>query len=533
LPLDPNNLPISSSETLLIVADDASLIAEEINKAVQQLRSANKQHVLFLLSSQKLTWQDTQIANFKWGSGVLKTLPLSGISEPEAKSIVSAWAKCGDEGLGRLKNTPPDSRWRSFYDEARSGSGQGSSFFGAALTIRYSQTDLEKHITALLDRLFIKDAKEETVPDGATLVKALAVICAVDCINAAKEADDLKLSTEIFAHLFRCEPGEVRKKFVIPLGDEAVANSSRNTLYSRHQNIARVVIDHIEPFGISFQDICSELVKAASYLHTQEVLLGIDMIPWNRLPRWFFKQDVDKDLGIRLVKDFIRAEPKNPVFFVDLSTFCRDLEQPEASVNMLRASFGQVNVDRKYYYEWATAEGYVGNKKQRGEIHYFKDIWLSGVSLADIIHKKYAMAKTTLPYKDDPVDVERATLSLAGLAAALSNFLGEEDIFLHACASSVRLGLLLNPNRDVRPSAKNQTSNSLHGNKSKCEEKGIVFPHQKLTKDDCLKELSNIKLGIVAAYLQCKDELPPDVPKGDKLTFNKLTQRVSEYCAKT
>ena len=499
LPVGAFSFP-QSQDALLVVADDASFIAKDICQAANFLRGHRK-NIVFLLDSQKLAWREAE-ANTKppWGKDVLVPVEFPAIKPEEAAAIVQTWTKCGEQGLGTLKQLPPEQAAEFFYQQTQStGNTQGHSFFGAMLAARYGD-DLQKHIRDVLDRL-----QKRKKPSGKVLLEALAVICAVHCINDARGSNLLKLSKDILAEYLGCKREEA-SRYILLLGDEAVANTSGGVIYSRHQEIAKVIVRLLPEFSLEFDEVCRKLVHAICDLFAKQPALVPDIQQWDKLPAWFFEhgiywfpKDDNKQLGIQLAHAFSEAEPWNPVYYVDLSRFYRAEKQPEMSVQVLREASNRVRVDRKYYYEWATAEGLTGN--------YAMDACLSGISVADQADEK-------------SVDDERAIYSLNGLASAFANLFDEtrDPIFIKGCASAVQLGFAHIDRVHIKV-----RSDSLEEGKRKCEQEGIPWKNRPpALAFEALEE------GILTAYEQNEDALPKSI-KGKELTFHKLANRLGIY----
>lgn len=499
LPIGAFSFP-QSHDALLVVADDASLIAQDIYKAANFLRGQRK-HIVFLLCSQTLAWRDAKADMLGWGQDMLLPIRFPAITEEEAWSIVGAWSKCGEQGLGALKDQPLEKAAEFFFQQTQSsGTTQGRSFFGAMLAARYGD-GLQKHIHDILIKLQRMGSR------GKALLEALAVICAVHCINDARGADHMKLSKDILAQFLGCKREEISSRYVLPLGDEAVsANISGGAIYSRHQEIAKVIVQLLPEFGIEFDDICRKLVHVICDLFAKKPSFVPDIQQWNQLPTWFFNQgipwfskDYNKQLGILLAEAFTEAEPNNPVSYVDLSKFHRAEKHPEISVKLLRQACDKVNVDRKYYYEWATAEGQTGN--------YYMDVCLCGISLADQADRK-------------TFDDDRAILSLIGLSSCFADLFEEthhDPIFIERCASAMRLA---SAHIDRIHTQKRY---DLEKGKRKCEQAGISYKNRSL-----LSAFETLQEGILEAYEQSRDALPNYIKDGE-VTFHKLAQRLGIY----
>jgi hypothetical protein len=432
-------------------------------------------------------------------NNMLVSVDFPAITQDEAALIVQTWAKCGEKGLGRLKQQPPEQAAQFFYQQAQpAGPAQGRSFFGAMLAARYDRDGLQKHLHDVLMRL-----QQRKKPSGKALLEALAVICAVHCINDARGSDHLKLSKDILAQFLECKREEVRSRYILPLGDEAAANISGGAIYARHQEIAKVIVQLLPEFGSEFDDVCRKLVHVICDLFAKERSLVPDIQQWDKLPAWFFEhgiawfsKDENKNLGILLAHAFSEAEPWNPVYYVDLSKFHRHDGHPEVSVELLREACEKVRVDRKYYYEWATAEGQTDN--------YAMDVCLCGISVADQADNR-------------SVDSERAILSLSGLASAFADLFEEtnDPIYIEWCASAVQFGFAL-----IDRGVKLDNRESLMKGKRKCDRAEIPYKNRPL-----LPAFENLEDGILAAFDESKDALPASI-KGKELTFHKLAQQL-------
>lgn len=488
-----------SRGTLLVVADEADLIAKDISEAIESLHRENRKNVQFLLCCQKIGWQEAKADRLDWGNNVPVPLPLKDVSERDAELIVDAWRACGDKGLDALKELAPQPEKQAafFFAKAKSmatSSSQNGSLFGAILAVRHEK-DLIQHIRNVLYRLFHrKDSR------GINLLKVLMWISAVHVINEAKFSEHVMLTRDIIAQMSGCKPKDVYPRIIQPLGDEAVATMGSRTIYSRHQEIAKAIIQLMPDFGFQFHDECSELIKTVQKTWQMDRNAVTDISHWNRLPIWFFEDGIkwlgnreeNKNIGLLLSKALTEGEPDNPVCFVQLANLHRKNKYPEIGIEILASAFKRLRVDREYYYEWATCEGEAG--------HHDRGIWLAGVSIADKADTK-------------PVNNDRAMRSLAGLAIAQKELYHQYNnpIFLQGCAGATRLGftLKLNP----------QTQAVL----------------QKFKDDEVMKNMSvpealdYLQESIRAAYEQCEDELPSSLLRGDDLTFDNLARLCSKF----
>jgi hypothetical protein len=366
----------------LIVSDDAELISNRLLDASRELSGAGRSNVHFLVCSRDTDWHASGADSMPWGSyTTMVRANLRGVSESDAMAIVGAWSSMGKEGLGSLAGVPIEIAAGHFAEAARSEAeaGHEGSLFGALLQVRRG-THLRDHVETLLLRL------GDYRPARFDLQEAFSLI-------AALHAEDLLILTkEILAKALGVSVVDLRRKVLVPLGDEAAIATTGRHVFTRHRAIAVAAVELLaDRFGVDLDAVYERLQAAAL-----EVGLSGVFVPsfdkWRFLGGHFFLKG-DPILGIRLGKMALAAEPGNPFLINKLSQMYRESGDSAAATQIYR-QVSPTQPTRAYFLEWGLAEAGVGNQGVAARI--------IGYSLSD---------KCTL----QPPDMDQAMMSLSSL----------------------------------------------------------------------------------------------------------------------
>lgn len=480
-----------SDKTWLIVADDADRIGRSLHRFIETQHRRGNKNVHFLLCCRDTDWRATGLHLLTWGlSSDYKEIPLQRLLLADAEKVIDAWGSYGQEGLRDMAKLPRSVAVQRLMEKARDTSNKGDSFLGAMLQVRIGK-GLQEHVSLLLSRL-----EKRTAPGGSTLLDAFAYIAATHIRT------DLELPRSVLARMLHCNPYDLSRYVIMPLGEEASIATSSYYIYTRHHAIARVAMQLLqERFGVNLEETYVGLVTSAveEFLEKRSVP---NITAWNYVASRFFEEG-QKEFALRLARELVDLDPTDFRFIAELSKLYRNDKKHEQSVQMFRDIMQKMGTDNKYerlrsargfYYEWATVEGITG--------HHCIDAWLSGLALADEIH--HAMP-----------DNEQAKRSLAGLAVVFGKLFEKyrDRPFIEACAAAAHLGLTTTLQLDRK------AEGNLRNGYNQAKREGIV----NLESGHALDLLQR---GIAIAYEQREDDLAPWLIPGNELHFAKLAQRL-------
>lgn len=409
-------LPIDD-KPWIIASDDADIILNDIVNASRELNASQFPGVHFLLCSRLNDWIAAKGPHKPWHKFVsLNQIELRGLSIEDAKVIVESWYQYGDRGLGKLQGLELDAAVARLKQEAESELyPQEGAFLGAMLRTRYGNA-LKDHVLELLKRI------EKRESPGGTLLKAFSYIAALHAEN--KQI----LSKIVLAGILGCEPGEIFKRVLGPLGEEAAAVKTGKFILCRHRAIAEASMELIaDVFHEDIDDLYIEIVQSAQKVRAEGGYV-FSLGDYADLPEYFFDKGYE-ELGIRMAKAQLEVNNKNPFLITRLSNLYRKANLPIKSSEIFRDAPNDVDRTRAFYYEWGTAEWLSG--------HPAFASYLDLISLADNTEKS-------------PPDNDRAKTSLRGVCGSLKELYEKYyDLqFMHGYHSAAKLGLSLKIDRN-------------------------------------------------------------------------------------
>jgi hypothetical protein len=260
---------LDENKRWLIVVDDAERLIEDLEECAQLLLSNNRSNVHFLLAARDADWATARGDEPEW-EGWLKAwvrpaqaILLRGIENSDAASVVEAWEKCGEAGLGDLTNLPTTAeRVTALIENVRASVGyptgitpssdSDGSFFGGLLAVRFSPAELRAHVRTFLSRL-----KDDRIQGSSyNLFDALGYIAACHSIGIAG------IDERVLAKLVNVTPAFVQSRVVKPLGEEAAAVSSGGYVFTRHRKVAEAIVVEIDLMSAAdLGEIWAELVR--------------------------------------------------------------------------------------------------------------------------------------------------------------------------------------------------------------------------------------------------------------------------------
>lgn len=416
---------ISSSEKILFVSDDAEKIKPDVLKTVISLSRQARGNVHFLLCSCDIDWNSIEVNESDWERNSNFTpFILQGINDTDAEKLVKSWEFWA--ALGNLNSFPNlDEKVQKLinYGSEVIESGKSQIFLASLLGCRGES--IEKRVQTLL----FKVSKVTPPNSKRTLLDAYNLITSLSSENL------VILEENILASALGCNrTQELRNSYLKLLGSEVKSikvpsRGNGNYVVARHRLIAQTANKILEksyfcPTGDSLKKLVKHFVENTNFLNAEDKKI------WNRLPHHFSEKG-KKLLAISLAEEFVKHQPKDPYPATDLSNLLRDNQDNQKAVEVCRKNFDYEVADAALFQEWGTAERENGN--------FRLGIWLSFISICDIreSRRKYP---------------GRWMNSLSGLAESFHDLYNEDPqvLFLEACASCVRLGLLSNPDERAR-----------------------------------------------------------------------------------
>lgn len=353
----------ASEKGWLVVSDDADLVARDVYRVAEAVAVSGRTDIHFLLTCRDTDWQAAEGETLPWSLVIERsTLVLRGMTESDARNIVNAWSRHGAQGLGRLARVSQEAAVEQLLRAAaEEAEGSDGAFLGAMLRTRVGP-EMREHVRALLSRL-----RERAAP-GGTLLDAFAYIV------AAHEAGLVILSRPVLGEALGCATGDVRRKLLVPLGEEAAAIAAGQTILTRHKAIAETAIVLLEEsFGYDREELLVELVTAAN----RAGRLG-QFVPslgdWEYLGGSFFDNG-ESVLGLRMAQAVVTQSPHNPFFRAHLGNLLRRADQFERAAEVFRDAGLTTNRHRGYFAEWSYVETQAGNPAVGA--------WLAIVSIGD------------------------------------------------------------------------------------------------------------------------------------------------------
>ncbi len=468
-----------SNGAWLIVSDEAELIAQRVFEVVKALHADRRQKMQFLLSCRDTDWMGVKAHRLPWRQyATVIEKCLGGLTLDDARRIVAAWSIYGKEGLRKLDGLDRDEAAQRLVEAAKSEeSSHEGAFLGAMLHVRWGE-DLKEHVYNLLRKL----EKLPILDTSLTLMDALAYIAAPHAENI------LSLAKVVLAEALGCTRGELKRKVIGPLGEEAATATTGQFVFTRHRVIAEAAVEILsDTFYVDVDEIFVDLMRAV--LQLRESTFIPKFADWEYLCDHFFDKG-DQALAIRLAQTARQIRPSNPYLIVKLAQLLREAGQPEQAVQVFLEAPSDIEKLRGYYHEWGTSQGNAGK--------YALNVCLSAVSLADQAERK-------------PPDNDAAKISLSGLSLAFVELFDSYNapIFAEACGAAAQLGLTLK----LDP----MTESFLQRSQARTRAAGVedVEP---------FVALERMQTGIIAAWEQREAELPEWIPPGDTLTFHGLAR---------
>jgi hypothetical protein len=349
----------------LFVSDDADEIAGALFDAVRRLGTQTNAH--YVLAARGVDWQE-QGSGLPWRSLGLEVRehPLREVDKSEAREIVEVWAR--HNALKQLAsyNTMED-RAQALYQAARHESAtDGGALLGGMLRVRFGE-QLDGHVENMLKRLVRR--RQST---GSPLAQAFLLIAALH------DRKVRAMTPSLLAEALNIPASTIRANVINPLAEEAAVTREGDYVLVRHRAVAESamrVAGKLSTFSVP--ELYASLVHAAYALYRRR--LPVEIRDFRYLSKTLAD---DHDSAILAATACVEEEPNDLQALVNLLialSVNRRLEElvsrAEAVVPRLRQMDRAKEAKRRFYYEWAVAEGRLG----RPAI----DVWLTAVALAD------------------------------------------------------------------------------------------------------------------------------------------------------
>jgi len=244
----------------VLVSDDASEIAHDVETAVEQLAGARRHDIHWLLSARDVDWK----AQFMRGGRTVEPAwersadlwPALGnrviglaVTPAEAVTILAAWSSA--DCLGAAAALAGDSA-RAEALEERSTKTLGLSdatLLGASLDLRYGVEGLPALVSDAIGSLAGEPARD------AFFFAAAAQVAGVDGVDLF-----------VLADLVGVDRGDRHAAILERLADAGLASGSAGALRPRHAALARVAVQLLAEgrFDIALEDLYRRLVRGTA-----------------------------------------------------------------------------------------------------------------------------------------------------------------------------------------------------------------------------------------------------------------------------
>ncbi len=464
----------------LLASDEGDSLITETFNALRSLGRKSKVHIF--LACRDTDWIENHGNDFMWNQVAgFAERRMKGLDEVDAREIVNAWAKFGARGLGKLADSTIDEAVNQLLEAALlEATTSDGAFLGAMLRVRVGVA-LRDHVAALMVRL---ESREIAKLPGKTLLDAFAYIAVPHAFNL------LFLSKAVLARAIGVDESQVRRRILKPLGEEAAAGSSGQFILIRHRAIAEAAMEiGSNRFEVDPEDILADLVRAAISANEEGAHVP-HLSDWRYLSSRMFEHG-NQSLGVRLAATAVAADPTNSFLAVKLAQLYRESGQAEQSAGVFRKSYEKAVGNRAFYTEWATCEGFLGNRAL--------SVWINGLSISDGIERR-------------PPDVKDVGFGLIG---CLVNFLVlferyQNPVFLEAAVAADRIA-----RRISLPKAAFE--------EIELRQEALMNFRANLTVNPG-RLMGDLLVGIGRAYDQREMELSAALPPPPKLTFESLKE---------
>lgn len=469
---------VATGKCWIIATDEADSMIGDLYQVFKEFRDYSKLHVF--ITCRDTDWINNRGNDFQWSQMCNFTeRNMKGLDEHDARLIVDSWARFGPRGLGKLADSSPEEATRLLVEAARlEASHNDGAFLGAMLRVRVGAA-LKDHVANLMIRL---NSRKIVGVEGRTMLDAFMYIAIPHAFNI------LFLSKSVLAKAVGIEESKVRRRVLLPLGEEAAAEVTGQYVLTRHRAIAEAAMELASSrFDLDPEDVLEDLVRSALVANEESSMVP-HLSEWRYLSSRLFEQG-NQSLGVRLAAAAVATDPTNSYLVVKLAQLYREAGQAEQSANVFRRSYDQARGNRAFYTEWATCEGFLRNRAL--------SIWINAVSISDNIEQR-------------PPDIRDISFGLAG---CFINFLNlyesyQNYDFLNGAAAADQIARQMSLPKAAFDILDGRLSDFLDL-RPNCYSSGTAL-------------LGAFVTGVKAARAQCEIEISSAIPNPEVLSFEAL-----------
>jgi len=387
---------LDATKQWLIVADDAENLVDDLSESARLLHETGRSNVHFLLASRDADWWAKFGDKPPWETWLKawvrrnSAIMLRGINKDDAKAVVEAWAKFGEDGLRELRDfTDIDAQVHALIDGVQDAADKqdeqimrripiDGSFFGGLLTVRFGQDGLQAHVRVFLNRL-----KAHPIDNSSfNLYDALVYVAACHAVGIPG------LDENVLADLLGVPQAWVQSLVVRPLGEETAAVQSAGRILTRHSRVAKAILMEADQ-TLDLAEVWSAIVRQTVKTSRDTRVGNFPMIVYAgpRLLDELPKQLSEKhrtEIAISAAKASVKYKPEWLGCIVHLGKTYRRAGNYHEAIKVFRDNLETVydKVDfsdhiRGFWTEWGMAESKSGNDASAA--------WLQGLSLSDHI----------------------------------------------------------------------------------------------------------------------------------------------------
>jgi hypothetical protein len=351
---------------VIVAIDEAHSAASWLPALLVRLKRLAKTNVHFLLCSRSIDWRaEAKELGLITRDADYQEIRLRGLTQDDARDVVRAWGALGREGLRNLFGQEEEGAAQHLCRASLSPDTeeQEGAFLGAMLRLRYGD-NLKDKIRSILYRL-----KDIPAP-GGSLLDAYAMI-------AAMHNEGLRfLSLPVLAEAVGCSHGEVQRKIINPLADEAVAAGGGRFVLCRHRAIAEATVEVLNETNLYGEiDESFSVLSRAAVVARQKGQYVPDLQKWDyTLPEHFSESGRDS-IAIAAAEQMHAADPTDIRLRVNLSKIYREADENLKAAKLFRDFEGELTT-RVAWHEWAVAE--------RGNSNSLPSLILAAISICDI-----------------------------------------------------------------------------------------------------------------------------------------------------
>jgi hypothetical protein len=371
IPYEVLEMLANSDQTWVVASDEGDSLINTLKGFLTKHGKISKVH--FFITARDTDWINRKGHDVQWSTiSSFSQRNLTGLSRPDATSIVQAWANLGERGLGKLANLNREEAVECLLRAAQEESvDERGAFLGAMLRVRVGDA-LKDHVANLMTRL--RTTSIRSSKSKANLLDALIYISAPHAFNIQY------LSRSVLAVALELDEAHLRKEVLKPLGEEAAAEATGDFILVRHRAIAEAAIAvGEERFDYDVENALCELVSSAIIANENGSSVP-HLTEWRYLSGKFASEG-NSSFSIMLAKAALKNDSNNSYLLVKLSQLYRDGGQAEQSLKVFRAAAIFQNANRGYFTEWASTEGAMGNHAMAALINM--------ISISDNIGAKF------------------------------------------------------------------------------------------------------------------------------------------------